>query len=62
MQMNDRMQKTIDGLYEILELNVSEPIIFQGDDKNKQHMYNEKKKQVILVVPREIRTRRRLTN
>jgi hypothetical protein len=54
MQMNDRMQKTIDGLYEILELNVSEPIMFQGDNKNKQHMYNEKKKQVILVVPREI--------
>jgi hypothetical protein len=61
--MNEGMQKTInDDLYEILELNVSEPIIFQGGRKNQQHTYNEKDKQVILVVPKEIRTRRRLTN
>jgi hypothetical protein len=58
--MNDNdMHKPIDGLYEILELNVSEPIVFQGDDK-KQHTYNEKNNQVILVVPTEIRTRRSL--
>jgi hypothetical protein len=56
IQMNDiHMQNTIDDdyPYEILELNVSEPIIFQGNRKNQQ-MYNEKDKQVILVVPREI--------
>jgi hypothetical protein len=42
--MNDGMQKTIDDdLYEILELNVSEPIIFHGDSKNQQ-IYNEKNK------------------
>jgi hypothetical protein len=55
------MQKTInDDLYEILELNVSEPIIFQGGRKIQQHTYNEKNKQVILVVPRHIETRRKL--
>jgi hypothetical protein len=74
-QMNDKrthkqMQKPIDedaiGLYEILELNVSEPILFQGDTKNQQQTYktadSERNKQVILVVPKEIGTRRRLTN
>ncbi|MFL6316972.1 MAG: hypothetical protein ACJ73C_09590 [Nitrososphaeraceae archaeon] len=55
--MNNRMQKTINGgLYEILELNVSEPIVFQGDMRNQQHTYNEKNKQVILVVPKQVET------
>jgi hypothetical protein len=39
-------------LYEILELNASEPIVFQRDSKN-QHTYTEKNNQVILVVPKE---------
>jgi hypothetical protein len=40
--------------YEILQLNVSQPIVFRGDNrkKNQQHRYNEKK-QIILVVPKE---------
>jgi hypothetical protein len=63
--MNDnRMQKTTDednnGLYEIIELNVSEPIIFHVDRKNQQQTHSEKNKQVILVVPRHIETRRKL--
>jgi hypothetical protein len=47
------MQKTVDDSYEILELNVSQPILFRGDNrKNQQHRYNEKN-QIILVVPKE---------
>ena len=41
-----------DDLYEILELNVCEPIVFQRGSKN-QRMYTEKNNQVILVVPKE---------
>jgi hypothetical protein len=44
-------------LYEILELNASEPIVFQRDSKNQQ-TYTEKNNQVILVVPKETGTRR----
>jgi hypothetical protein len=53
--MNERKQKTIDDdLYEILELNASEPIIFGRDNNQKHHTYNEdNNKQVILVVPKE---------
>jgi hypothetical protein len=48
------MQKIIDDdSYEILELNTSEPIIFDADNKYEQHAYNEKNNQVILIVPRE---------
>jgi hypothetical protein len=48
------MRKSIDDdAYEILELNVSEPIIFRRDN-NQQHTYNEdNNNQVILVVPTE---------
>jgi hypothetical protein len=46
-----------DELYEVLELNVCEPIVFQGDGKNQQ-TYTEKNNQVILVVPKETGTRR----
>jgi hypothetical protein len=47
------MQKIIDDdSYEILELNVSEPIIFEAN-KYEQPMYNEKNNQVMLIVPVE---------
>ena len=46
-----------DDSYEILELNASEPIVFQRDSKNQQR-YTEKNNQVILVVPKETGTRR----
>jgi hypothetical protein len=47
------MQKIIDDdSYEILELNASEPIIFEAN-KYEQPMYNEKNNQVMLIVPRE---------
>jgi hypothetical protein len=52
--MNDNhIHKPIDGLYEILELNVSEPTMFHRDGKNQQQTYTEKNNQVILVVPKE---------
>ena len=52
------MQTTVDDSYEILELNVSQPIVFGGDNrKNQQHRYKEKK-QIILVVPKETWIRR----
>jgi hypothetical protein len=48
------MQKIIDDdSYEILELNTSEPIIFEANKKYEQHAYNIKNNQVILIVPRE---------
>jgi hypothetical protein len=56
------MQKIIDDSYEILELNASEPIIFESNEKYQQHMYNERNNQVILIVPRESQTRRRLNS
>ena len=54
------MQKIIDGSYEILELNESEPIIFEANKKYEQPTYNVKNNQVILIVPREGHRRRRL--
>ena len=51
---NNHMQKIIDDdSYEILELNVSEPIIFESNEKYQQQAYNEKNNQVILIVPRK---------
>jgi hypothetical protein len=48
------MQKIVnDDSYEILELNASEPIIFEANKKYQQHAYNEKNNQVILIIPRE---------
>ena len=47
------MQKIIDSSYEILELNASEPIVFEANEKYQQHTYNEKSDQVILIVPRK---------
>jgi hypothetical protein len=53
------MQKIIDDdPYEILELNASEPIMFEANKKYEQSMYNGKNNQVILIVPRERHTRR----
>jgi hypothetical protein len=56
MQMNDNpIQKTIDGLYEILELNVYEPIVLGEHRKNRIHKTtnSQKNNQVILAVPKE---------
>jgi hypothetical protein len=54
------MQKIIDDdPYEILELNASEPIMFEANKKYEQPMYDGKNNQVILIVPREGHTRRR---
>ena len=51
---NNHVQKIIDDdSYEILELNVFEPIIFEANKKYEQHTYNEKNCQVILIVPME---------
>jgi hypothetical protein len=48
------MRKIIDDdLYEILELNASEPIIFEVNKKYEQPAYNEKNNQVILIVPKD---------
>jgi len=62
------MEKTIDdSIYEIIEFNESEPIIFQKDKKKKQQQQlcktakAESNRHVILVIPREI-TRRRINN
>jgi hypothetical protein len=53
------MQNIIDDdSYEILELNASEPIIFEAN-KYEQPIYNGKNNQVILIVPREGHTRRK---
>jgi hypothetical protein len=69
MQIKDKtissqMGKSIDdSLYEIIEFNESEPIIFQKDKKKKQQQQlcktakSESNKYVILVIPREF-TRR----
>jgi hypothetical protein len=61
MQTNDNhIQKTIKGLYEILELNVCEPTVLRKDKKDRIHKTanTEKNYRVILVVPKE----RRLTD
>jgi hypothetical protein len=51
---NNHMQKIIDDdSYGILELNASEPIIFESTEEYQQPTYNEKNNQVILIVPRE---------
>ena len=57
---NNHMQKIIDD--EILELNASDPIIFESTEEYQQHAYNEKNNQVILIVPRDSHTRRRLNS
>ena len=51
---NNHIQKIIDDSYEILELNASDPIIFEANEENQQHAYNERNNQVILIVPRAL--------
>ena len=53
------MQKIINDSYGILELNPSEPIIFESNKKYEQCTHNPNN-QVILIVLRENHTRRRL--
>ncbi len=52
------MQKIINDSYEILEINPSEPIIFEANKKYEQFTHNAND-QVILIVPMESHTRRR---
>ena len=64
--ISSRTEKSIDdSLYEIIEFNESEPIIFQKDKKKKQQQQQLCKtasnKHVMLVIPREF-TRRRINN
>jgi hypothetical protein len=62
--ISSRIEKSIDeSLYEIIEFNESEPIIFQKDKKKKQQQScktakNESNKEVILVIPSEFTSRR----
>ena len=51
---DNQIRKALNNdLYEILELNASEPIIFESTEEYQQPTYNEKNNQVILIVPRE---------
>jgi hypothetical protein len=66
--ISNRMEKSIDeSLYEIIEFNECEPIIFQKDKKKKrqQQLFKtakiENNKEVILVIPSEF-TGRRINN
>ena len=65
--ISSRIEKSIDeSLYEIIEFNESEPIIFQKDKKKKQQQLcktakSENNKEVILVIPSEF-TGRRIDN
>ena len=65
--ISSAMEKSIDdSLYEIIEFNECEPIIFQKNKKRKQQQLcktakTESNKQVILVIPSEF-TRRRVNN
>jgi hypothetical protein len=62
--ISSRIEKSIDeSLYEIIEFNESEPIIFQKDKKKIQQQLcktakNESNKEVILVIPSEFTSRR----
>ena len=57
-RFKDQIQKSADRLFEIIELNVDEPIIFQRGKRKKQllerknvSVKNEKRK-IMLVIPR----------
>lgn len=62
--ISSRIEKSIDeSLYEIIEFNESEPIIFRKDKKKKQQQLcktskNESNQEVILVIPSEFTSRR----
>jgi hypothetical protein len=58
-RFKDQIQKSADRLFEIIELNVDEPIIFQRSKRKKQLIErknvsgkNEEKKKIMLVIPR----------
>ena len=55
----DQIQNSADRLFEIIELNVDEPIIFQRGKRKKQLLErinvsdkNEDKRKIMLVIPR----------
>jgi hypothetical protein len=55
----DQIQKSTNRLFEIIELNVDEPIIFQRSKRNKQLIErknvsgkSEEKRKIMLVIPR----------
>ena len=60
---NQRKRTIEDGIsYEIIELNESEPIVFQRDMEKEQNMKTVaggNNKKVILVIPKEITTSRK---
>ena len=58
-RFKDQIQKSTNRLFEIIELNVDEPIIFQRDKRKKQlferknvSVKNEEKRKIMLVIPR----------
>jgi hypothetical protein len=58
-RFKDRIQKSTNRLFEIIELNVDEPIIFQRSKQKKQLIErknvsgkNEEKRKIMLVIPR----------
>jgi hypothetical protein len=58
-QFKDQVQKSADRLFEIIELNMDEPIIFQRGKRKKQLIErknvsdkNEEKRKIMLVIPR----------
>jgi len=62
-RFKDQIQKSTNRLFEIIELNVDEPIIFQRGKRKKQLIErknvsakysdkNEEKRKIMLVIPR----------
>jgi hypothetical protein len=58
-RFKDQIQKSTNRLFEIIELNVDEPIIFQSGKRKKQlierknvSVKNEEKRKIMLVIPR----------
>jgi hypothetical protein len=58
-RFKDQIQKSTNRLFEIIELNVDEPIIFQRSRRKKQLFErknvsgkNEEKRKIMLVIPR----------
>jgi hypothetical protein len=58
-QFKDQVQKSADRLFEIIELNMDEPIIFQRGKRKKQlierknvSVKNEEKRKIMLVIPK----------
>ena len=43
---NDNM-----GSYEIIELNESEPIVFEQTRKKQQELYNQNNRRIMLIIP-----------